>query len=43
MKEMEGDGGRETYSSIAEMTAMPTKAYETTLFFLGQNRSEEAN
>lgn len=43
MKEKEGDGGRETYSSISKMIAMPTKAYKTTLFFLGQNRSEEAN
>lgn len=40
---MEGDGGRETHSSFSEMTAMPTKAYETALFFLGQNGSEEAN
>jgi len=43
MKEMERHGGSETYSRISEMAAMPTKAYETTLFFLGQNRSEEAN
>lgn len=40
---MEEDGGGETFSSVSEMTAMATKAYETTLFFLGQNKIEEAN